>query len=65
MRTSKRDRMPKKKDAKLSYWVKSEEDDGFIPRVCYDEQKKLPHVFTHHCTLIAESCLKEATNVRE
>lgn len=69
MRTSKRDRTPKKKGAEQSYWVKSdEESDGFILRACSDEQKEanlLPRVFTHQCILIAESRTKEAANVRE
>lgn len=69
MRTSKRDRTPKKKGAEQSYWVKShKEKDGFIPRAYYDEQNEtnlLPRVFTHQCALIAESCTKEVTNVRK
>lgn len=69
MRTSKRDKTPKKKSAEQSHWVKSQkQSDCYIPRGCYDEEKEaklLPRVFTHQCTLIAESYSKEATNVRE
>lgn len=69
MRTSKRDRTPKKKGAEQSYWVKSNEDsDVFIPRVCRDEQKEanlLPRVFTHKCVLIAQSCSQDMTNIRK
>ena len=69
MRTNKRDRTPKKKGAEQSYWVKPhKEKDEFIPRAYCDEQNEtnlLPRVFTHRCALIAESCTKEGTSVRE
>ena len=69
MRTTKRDRTPRKKGGEQSYWVKShEENDGFIPRACYNEQSSInlrPHAFTHKCTLVAESYAKEAVNIRE
>ena len=69
MRTSKRDRTPKKKGIEQSYWVKSDEEtDVFIPRAYYDDRNEanlLPRVFTHKCTLIAESSAKEGTSIRE
>ena len=59
-------RTPKKKGTEQSYWVKShEEKDGFIPRDEQNETHLVPHVFTHRCRLIAESCAKEGTNVSE
>ena len=69
MRTSKKDRTPKKKGIEHSYWVKShEETDLFIPRAHCDDQNEanlLPRVFTHKCILIAESRAKEGTSVRK
>ena len=68
MRTSKRDRTPRKRGGEQSYWVKShEENDSFIPRACYNEHSStdlVPHACIHKCTLVAESYSK-GVNIRE